>query len=145
MGPTDKLAESIEKAQEILADHESGASGASAEEVVDDLSDLLVSDSMIAAVREALGDTHGDSLRDTLQSLYEAEINVDVASFYDSGWTVRIGDEKNGYRAEKTFDGQDALVEIAPWLEAEAAQLYPGLTLRRRSSPPGASGLRSAV
>lgn len=33
-----------------------------------------------------------------LQKIYEAEINVEISSFFDSGWSYRIGDSVNGFR-----------------------------------------------
>jgi hypothetical protein len=45
-----------------------------------------------------------------LQRLYDSEINVWVTSFWDDGFYVRLGDEMNGYRAER---------RCATWPEAE--------------------------
>jgi hypothetical protein len=38
-----------------------------------------------------------------IQRLYDSEINLTVqfSSFYDGGFTVKIGDELNGFRAEE--------------------------------------------
>jgi hypothetical protein len=64
-------------------------------------------------------------LGSALKALYNAEINVEMVSFWDSGWTVRIGDRRNGFKSERIFEGGNSLEDIAPWLLAEAARLYP--------------------
>jgi hypothetical protein len=63
-------------------------------------------------------------LQDVLAGLYRHEINVSLVSFYDAGVVARIGDDWNGFTAERTF-GRDQLGEIAGWLRAEAVRLYP--------------------
>ncbi|MGE0290510.1 MAG: hypothetical protein AB7I42_29565 [Bradyrhizobium sp.] len=64
-------------------------------------------------------------LGSALKALYDAEINVEMVSFWDSGWTVRMGDKRNGFRSQKTFEGRNSLEDIGPWLLSEAARLYP--------------------
>lgn len=34
------------------------------------------------------------------QSLHDSEINFSIACFYDGQWTVKLGDEMNGYDTE---------------------------------------------
>lgn len=59
-----------------------------------------------------------------LQTLYSNEINCGMQSFWDGGWTVWIGDEMNGRRAEQTFDN-DELNDIPAWLLKTASAIYP--------------------
>lgn len=63
-------------------------------------------------------------LKTVLLTLYENEINCGMASFWDGGWTVWIGDDLNGRRVEENFLAED-FDQISPWLHAEAQRLYP--------------------
>ena len=62
-------------------------------------------------------------MNDTLNALYDSEINVEISSFWDGGWTVKIGDQMNGFKAEMTFDDLDE--NTARWLTKTACELYP--------------------
>lgn len=64
------------------------------------------------------------SLISILRSLYRSEINCSISSFWDGGWTVRLGDEMNGWRAEEDF-ANDELENIGPWLIREAKRAWP--------------------
>lgn len=55
-------------------------------------------------------------------ALYASEINIAVSCFWDGGWDVKLGDNMNGFKAEKNFDDLDS---AAPWLIDEAKRLYP--------------------
>lgn len=65
----------------------------------------------------------GYDLIEVLRGLYRSEINVSIASFYDGGWTVKIGDEMNGFLAETTVDALTC--GVAGWLDSEAKRLFP--------------------
>jgi hypothetical protein len=52
-------------------------------------------------------------LTKALTKLYEAEINCQISSFFDEGWTVKIGDPLNGFKAQAEFRD---LKEAADWL-----------------------------
>lgn len=56
------------------------------------------------------------------QDLYDSEINVQVSCFWDGGWTARIGDEANGFRAANEFN---RFGEIEGWLIQKGIELYP--------------------
>lgn len=62
-------------------------------------------------------------MNDILNALYNSEINVEISSFWDGGWTVKIGDAMNGFKAEMTFD--DLSENTAAWLTKAACELYP--------------------
>ena len=32
-----------------------------------------------------------------LERLYDSEINAEISSFWDGGWTVKLGDKMNGF------------------------------------------------
>ena len=76
------------------------------------------------------------SLTAALSTLYKHEINVQIASFWDAGYTVRLGDEDNGFRAEQRFTvgrasydhatDNDMWDAVATWLRAQAPVSYPG-------------------
>jgi len=59
---------------------------------------------------------------DKLKLLYMKEINFVVASFWDGGYTVKVGDKMNGYKAEHhCYELEDAI----DWLYRTAQKLYP--------------------
>jgi len=59
-----------------------------------------------------------------MDALYRSEINCSIESFWDMGFDVKVGDDQNGFKAEKTFrPGQwDA---AARWLDAATRECYP--------------------
>jgi hypothetical protein len=61
-------------------------------------------------------------LADELQKIYDAEINVRIGWFWDSGIEIRLGDEMNGYVAEENVR---TMAEILPWLQEAIAHFYP--------------------
>ena len=60
------------------------------------------------------------------QLLYAHEINASASCFWDAGWTVKLGDELNGWVAVRQFENKD-LGQAADWLLAEAKRAYPFL------------------
>lgn len=42
-------------------------------------------------------------LHDVLARAYKSEINVEISTFWDGGWDVKLGDPMNGYLAETTI------------------------------------------
>lgn len=62
------------------------------------------------------------NLGDVLQRLHDSEINASVQSFFDGVWTVRLGDEMNGYKAEEVCDSAN---DAADWLDSMARRLFP--------------------
>lgn len=57
-----------------------------------------------------------------LQKLYDAEINFSITTFWDAGFTVKIGDEINGFVAQANFD---TAKEAIAWVIEKAKELYP--------------------
>lgn len=56
------------------------------------------------------------------ERLCQSEINFSLSSFWDGGWTVKLGDEMNGFREEASIqDYWDAL----KWLDEKAREHYP--------------------
>ena len=53
-----------------------------------------------------------------LQALYDRDINFQLSTFWDGGFTVRLGDEMNGFAAQGTFP---TLEEPVAWLVSQAA------------------------
>lgn len=47
--------------------------------------------------------THRPQLLKTLGELYESEIAAGIASMWDNGFTIWIGDDLNGRKVERTF------------------------------------------
>ncbi len=63
---------------------------------------------------------------DIAQRLYDSEINFSISCFWDGGFTVKIGDELNGFVAKETVGTYD---EALAWLELTADEHYPKLGL----------------
>ena len=57
-----------------------------------------------------------------MRRLSRSEINCSLSSFWDSGWTVRLGDEVNGFASDAQFD---TLEECAAYLDAKAKECFP--------------------
>jgi hypothetical protein len=70
-----------------------------------------------------------------MRQLYASEINCIIATLYDRGWLVCLGDEINGPMAEQTF-GIDELGRAARWMAEAACEAYPNSDFARRHSTP---------
>lgn len=57
-----------------------------------------------------------------LQRLHDSEINFAISCFYDSCWTVKLGDDMNGFTAETQVNNY---VEALAWLDKEARERFP--------------------
>ena len=57
-----------------------------------------------------------------LQDLYHSEINFSVSTFWDGGFDVKLGDPRNGFKAETNCNRWG---EVEPWLMAAAIEFYP--------------------
>jgi len=64
------------------------------------------------------------ALEKVLRDLYDSEINVCLSCFWDIGWTVKLGDEFNGYVAEGHFDG-DNVDGVTKFLIEQATFCFP--------------------
>ena len=61
-------------------------------------------------------------MNDTLQKLYDSEINFSISTFWDGGFDVKLCDQMNGYKAESNFKTfNEALI----WLQQSAIEHYP--------------------
>lgn len=56
------------------------------------------------------------------QKLYDSEINFSISTFWDGGFTVKLGDDLNGWAEEETVD---TFAEAEEWLKANALAVYP--------------------
>lgn len=56
------------------------------------------------------------------QDLYDSEINFSISTFWDSGFTVKLGDDINGFKAEASVN---RFGEIEPWLIRAAIEVRP--------------------
>jgi hypothetical protein len=61
-------------------------------------------------------------MKTVFERLYDSEINCSVSSFCWDGFTVMLGDEMNGFKAQTTVD---TWAEVEPWLEAQALVHFP--------------------
>lgn len=64
-----------------------------------------------------------------IQELYDSEINVVIASFWDEGFHVRLGDRLNGFRAEARLADWPA---VERWLTEAAIAHYPESAFAKR-------------
>ena len=62
------------------------------------------------------------NLESVIQKLYDSEINCLISSFWQCGFTVKIGDDMNGFAAETEVE---TVQEATDWLDAKARELYP--------------------
>lgn len=56
------------------------------------------------------------------QELYDSEINFEISTFWDGGFTAKLGDEQNGFKAERICK---SMMEAAEFLEREALIYFP--------------------
>ena len=59
---------------------------------------------------------------ETLQSLYNSEINFSISTFWDGGFDWKLGDEMNGFKATGT---SDTLSKAIQELDQAARIHYP--------------------
>jgi hypothetical protein len=59
---------------------------------------------------------------DRLTLLAESEINFEISYFFDSGFTVKLGDRSNGFLDDGLFEDLDDGIE---WLWQTAEKHYP--------------------
>jgi len=71
-----------------------------------------------------------------LTELHDSEINASIASFFDGAWTVKLGDEMNGFRAQTTVSSE---AEAYEWLRRTAIKLYPDSDFAKARRPSGAA------
>ena len=69
-------------------------------------------------------------IEEILNDLYESEINVGIASFWDGGYHVHIGDDMNGYLYTDSFF--ETLDEAAEALKVAAINLFPQSDFARK-------------
>jgi hypothetical protein len=65
------------------------------------------------------GEVNKRDLGAVMAALYADEINCGISSFWDSGFTVWIGDNMNGRKSWETFhpfDNPNWLADAAEWL-----------------------------
>jgi len=59
------------------------------------------------------------------QKVYDSEINFQVSTFWDGGFTIKMGDEMNGFK-DKLGATVDTWEEVEPALHDLAIKHYPG-------------------
>jgi hypothetical protein len=65
-----------------------------------------------------------------LQRIYDSEINTRIFWFWDSGFTIQLGDQMNGYLAVETVASAAEILALAPTGDCA---LLPRLHLHPRS------------
>ena len=63
-----------------------------------------------------------------LQDLYDSEINYSIETFWDGGFTVKLGDEMNGFVSSGSFD---TFNECVYWLADESIKMFPNSTFAK--------------
>jgi len=72
-------------------------------------------------------------LLQTLQHLYARELNVSIASDWGNGFTVALGNERNGLTAAEHFDAGE-LGRAAAWLEKKRCGAVSKFITTRRAA-----------
>lgn len=57
-----------------------------------------------------------------MQELYDSEINCQISSFWDTGYTAKLGDEMNGFVDSRGFE---TIEDAMNWLVHRAIEIYP--------------------
>jgi hypothetical protein len=68
------------------------------------------------------------TLESILTELYKHEINCSINSEWDAGWTIRLGDEMNGYKESIYIEGEEVNL-IGSTLIAMVGKQYPHIKL----------------
>jgi hypothetical protein len=77
-------------------------------------------------------------LKAVLRDIFAADGTVTVASLWDRGWTVQIGDNLHGVRAVRTFSNEELDFDVlAAWLGRTFADLHPTSDFARKYSGRG--------
>jgi len=58
-----------------------------------------------------------------LQEIYDREVNISITTFWDSGYTVMLGDNMNGFVAEG--DNFDTFEDAVVFLREELDKHFP--------------------
>ena len=69
---------------------------------------------------------------ETLQALYDSEINFHLSTFWDGGFAAKLGDDMNGYVWEE--DEFETLKEAVAALAAAAKRIYPDSTFAKKAA-----------
>ena len=75
-----------------------------------------------------------DLTTDIPQQLYESEINFSISCFWDGGFTVKLGDDMNGFGAERQAQ---TYADALAWLDQEARKQYPSSLYATGKYPEG--------
>lgn len=81
--------------------------------------------------------SNAPNLEQVLADLYASEINFQISSFWDCGYSVALGDEMNGFKARGHVD---VLTDAGQWFIDNAVMWFPGsrfAELYRESATPG--------
>lgn len=62
----------------------------------------------------------------TIAAIYDSEINGEISWNWDAGFTAKIGDKMNGYKAEATFE---SILEAVAWMKERAVSFFPTSSL----------------
>ena len=74
---------------------------------------------------------HYVSFDDLLYLLYESEINIEISSFWDGGWSYRLGDFMNGFTSDNMCNsigsgaGYERPVDMYEHIVMDVIELYP--------------------
>lgn len=69
-----------------------------------------------------------------LKKIYDSEINVEIGSLWDGGWSVALGDYMNGFKRPKWQYCE--LHEVIPALQELIKEHYPNSTYAKNLASP---------
>lgn len=81
-------------------------------------------------------------MKSVMQRLYDSEINANVASFWDGGFDVRLGDRTNGFKDHT--DGLRDWTAVEAWLTEMVLKHYPDSQFAKeeRAAPKAGTTMR---
>jgi len=96
----------------------------------------------VSKTRPEPGAREAEEIVRKLDTLYNAEINIRISSFFDAGYTVEVGDELNGTKAaDQCLYGLKAAVDS---LWRMALNLHPSLADHSEAATPSAERSEAA-
>ena len=78
----------------------------------------------------------------TLQQLYDSEINFTISTFWDGGFDWKLGDSQNGFKASGCAETFDAAVRT---LELTACVHYPDSVFANARPKPDLEALGACL
>lgn len=83
-----------------------------------------------------------NNLQAVLQDLYKSEINFNLSTFWDAGYTIQLGDDMNGFKDESEM--LDSLDDVAVELVRMTTKHFPDSDFAKKYIMVGMEGWKIA-